>query len=304
MSMPPENGLSRRRFIAQASRAALGGSLLGLAGISEAAEPRDPYTPFRMGMQSYSLRAFGRDEMLDMVRDLGLRYLEAFGTHFPQTEETAAIAEQRVALKARGLRLTDYGVVPFGGDQAANRALFAYAKAMRIGTLSADPAPESCDQLDELVEEFDINIAIHNHGPGSRYDKIQSVLEAVADRNTRMGACIDTGHFIRSDEDPVAAIRALGRRVHSLHVKDVTAEKQFTEVGKGVLDLVGMLQALLDVEFRGVMHLEYEEHAEAPLPYIEECLAAIRKGVARVRPLRKPHPRELWPGWPSPSQDG
>jgi len=299
MRTHPGSGLSRRRFLAQASRAALGGSLVGLAGMGEAAAAKGPYAPFRMGMQSYSLRGFDRDTMLDDVRDLGLRYLEAFGTHFPLTDDAAALADQKAALKARGLRMTDYGVVPFGVDQEGNRALFVYAKTMGIATLSADPEPESFGQLDDLVEEFDINVAIHNHGPGARYDKIRSIVEAVQGHGLRIGACIDTGHFIRSDEDPVKAIRALGPRVHSLHVKDVTADKQFTEVGKGVLDTVGMLQALLDVGFKGVMHLEYEEHVEAPLPYIEECLVAMRAAIAKVRPAAQPRGRDQWPGWPS-----
>ncbi|MFQ6098448.1 MAG: sugar phosphate isomerase/epimerase family protein [Armatimonadota bacterium] len=239
-----------------------------------------PYGPFKMGVQSYSLRNFDRDKMLQAVAGMGLKYLEAFNSHFPVTQDAKTIGDYRKALDARGIELLAFGVVGFGKDAGRNRALFEYAKAMGIETLTANPTPEAMNQLESLTGEFGINIAIHNHGPGARFDKIKDAFDAVSGRSERIGVCIDTGHYIRSDEDPVHAIRVFTTRVHAMHVKDVTSDKKPTELGKGALDLKGMLQALKEIGFRGVMALEYEEHPDDPVPYMNECLAAIRKAVA------------------------
>ena len=274
------SGMTRRELL----RIGLAGAGVALTA-PDARAARNPYGPFRMGVQSYSLRHFPMPEMLQKVRDLGLKEIEAYNGHFAVTDDPARLAEYRAALKKAGVKLYAFGVEGFGKDRAANRRLFTFAKAMGIKTLSADPAPESFDQLEELVREFNINIAIHNHGPGSRYDAQESVYRAVEGRDRRIGACVDTGHFMRSNADPVEVVRRLGNRVHGVHLKDVrTVEgrKEFTEVGKGDLDTVELLRSLKAAKFKGVLALEYEEHPQDPLPYMRECLDATRAAAGKL----------------------
>jgi inosose dehydratase len=235
-----------------------------------------------MGIQSYSLRAFSLAEALEKTHQLGLRYIEIFPGQMEATTDQAKLTGYKDLLKKHDITLLSYGVVGFGKDAAANRRLFEFAKAMGIQTLTADPEPESFPNLEELVEEFKVSVAIHNHGPGSRYDKIADVEKAVTGRHPRIGACVDTGHFLRSDEDPVDAVKRLGKRVYGIHLKDVTTEKQFTEVGKGKLRTADLLRELRRLNFRDCLALEYEEHEKAPMPYIEECLAATRAAWREV----------------------
>jgi sugar phosphate isomerase/epimerase len=278
--MPASPSCSRRLLLGRAARIAV---LAPLAGpLSRAAAQDSSYGPFRVGIQSYSLRGFNLDQALEHTKALGLRYWEAYSAHVPLTADPAQVAALLEKFRAAGVALRVHGVTGFGADAAKNRQVFEAAKALGIRTLSADPTRESLDQLEKLVEEFEINIAIHNHGPGSRYDKLQSVVDAVKDRHRRIGACVDTGHTLRSGENPVRWIEQLGTRVLGVHLKDVKDARTFTVLGKGDLELVGALKALRALQFNRVMSLEYEENPQNPIAEIKECLRALQEAVGKI----------------------
>jgi len=115
---------------------------------------------------------------------------------------------------------------------------------MGIPVITADPAPESFAYLARLCQEYRIRVAIHNHGPNTRYDTIRTVEDAMRGQPDWIGACIDTAHFLRSGEDPVEAARRFGKRVHAVHLKDVKDRTRYTLLGEGDLDLVGFLRVL------------------------------------------------------------
>ena len=132
-------------------------------------------------------------------------------------------------------------------------------------------------------------IAIHNHGPGANYDKIRDVEEVVRDRHPKIGACVDTGHYLRSDEDPVDAIQRLGKRVFGVHLKDVKTlerngkrDKLFTILGQGDLKVFECLKALRALNYENCLALEYEETPENPLSDIEISLKTVREAAARL----------------------
>ena len=282
--MTEHRGLSRRRFLAAGLASASLATMMGRGPLI--ADDKSPYGQFKMGIQSYSLRHYKVDEALAKSKELGLKYWESFSSHLPLTDDTAKIAEYKMKLSDAGITLMAYGVQGFGKNTDENRKQFEFAKAMGISSISADPTPEAFDNLDKLVEEYKINIAIHNHGPGARYDKIDSVLKAIANHHERIGACVDTGHYLRSDVNPVDAIVAFGPRTYGVHLKDVKnlpeGKKQFTILGKGDLDLVGCLKQLAKLRFAGCMSLEYEENPENPIADIRECLAAVQEAVKKV----------------------
>lgn len=281
--------LSRRTFLQTLAAGAVG-TALGPYEAVFAQEGEAAYAPFRMGMQSYSLRGYKVDEALAKTQALGLTWWEGFDAHFPITDDPKILAEYKDKLRAHGIRMVTYGVVDFHNNEADARRKFEFARAMEIVTLSASPSADSFPLLNMLTKEYKINIGIHNHGPGDElYDTIQKVWNALQGQSPRIGACVDTGHYLRSNQDPVAAVRKFGRRVYGVHLKDVktgpNGEKQFTEIGKGALDTVGLLRALKASHYnsRGIVSLEYEEHADDPMPYIQECLAATRAAIEKLR---------------------
>jgi len=277
--------LTRRSFL-ESSLA--GVALAGTVGpLAWAADDTNPYGPFKMGIQSYSLRHYEADEALAKSKELGLKFWESFSKHFPVTGDAAKLAEYKKKLSEAGITLMAYGVQRFTKNTDENRKQFEFARAMGITSLSADPDPDSFDSLDKLVDEYKINIAIHNHGPDDKkYGKIEQVSAAIRNHHERIGACVDTGHFLRADEDPVKAIEAFGPRTYGVHVKDVKklpdGKKQFTIAGKGDLDLVGCLKQLARLRFAGCLSLEYEENEKNPIADIEQCLAAVRDAVKKL----------------------
>lgn len=279
--MPGRHTYSRRELLRATTLAAAGAALAPSLARGAHAQ-KSPYGPFKMGIQSYSLRGYKLEGALEHTKHLGLHYWEAFGAHVPLTTDPAQVSEILGKLKACDVRLIAHGVTGFGADKAANRRVFEAAKALGVETISADPTAESLDQLEELVAEFKINIAIHNHGPNSRYDKLAQVVHAVHGRHERIGACADLGHFLRSSENPVNVIETLGKRVHGVHLKDVKDAKTFTILGRGDMDLVGVLKALKKLKFDGVLALEYEENPQNPIADIQECLAAVRAAVEKI----------------------
>lgn len=275
----PAAPISRRCLLGAAGLATCGGLLrLTEAG---AAEPR-----FNLGIQMYSLRGYPVDAALAHARDLGFRFVEFYGGMFPTSATPEAIAAMQRKLAELGLKISAHGVNGFGKDAAANRTVFEFAKAAGIRTITADPTPEAFASLDELVKEFDIRIAIHNHGPKHRYNKVVDVLRAVEKHDERIGACADLGHFIRSGEQPTEVIRALKGRLYGIHLKDFKEMQEKTQgviLGRGHLDVPAVFAALEQVGFPadGALSLEYEENPKNPLADIRECLAVANAALAK-----------------------
>lgn len=243
---------------------------------------QDEYAPFHMGFQSYSLREhklppdFGRQ-----ARQLQLSYVELYNGHLPTTATPEQVDTIRQGLLQMGLTVNAFGVEEFSADREKNRALFEFGRNLGVSVLTANPTRDAFDSLEELVAEFDIGIAIHNHGPeDDRWRVPEWIMESVKDRDSRIGACIDVGHFIRADVDPVQAIELLGKRVLAVHLKDFDDQEKDVVLGEGRLDLEATLAALKKLGFVGPLSLEFE--GENPVPNMLECLKRIREALQKI----------------------
>lgn len=275
--------INRRRFL-QTSGALAAAATLGVRRARAAAAD---FAGMPMGMQTYTFRGFDPLQALDETQKLGLNYVEMFEAHFSSRSSDADIEKMLAEAKKRKIKIAAHGVNPMTKDHEANRRYFEFAKKAGIRNISADPTEDSFDSLDKLVAEFDIRIAIHNHGPGARYDKVDDVLKAIKGHDPRIGACADLGHYIRSAEDPVRAIRLFKGRLYGVHLKDFAEQKNETHgviLGEGHLDITGVFKALKEVDFPadGALSLEYEEHPENPLTDVQACLEAARAGAAKA----------------------
>ena len=269
--------LSRRSFVAASALAAA-----SLPGRSRAAADGGE---LNLGIQMYSLRGYPVDEALGHVKDLGLKVIEFYPGMFPVTDDKTAIDAMKKKVTDLGLTMSAYGVNRFTKDAAANRKLFAFAKAAGIPILGADPDPDSFASLDDLVKEFDIRIAIHNHGPTHRYNKVIDVLDAIEKHDRRIGACADLGHYLRSGEQPTEVIRLLAGRLYGIHLKDFAEMQDKTRgviLGQGHIDVPAVFAALEQAKFPadGALSIEYEEHPKNPLAEIRACIEAARAALA------------------------
>jgi len=258
----------------------IGGLGCGGAEQGSTAEPLG----WRLGAQAYTFRKFTFFEAVDKVASLGLKYIEAYPGQRISSDSEATISHTlddqlrrkvQDKLDAAGVRLVCYGVTG-GKDEADWRALFEFAKAMGIETITAEPAAGQMDLVEKLCDEFNINVAIHNHpkAPHSRYWNPETVLEAVQGRSRRLGACADTGHWIRSGLDPIECLRKLEGRIISLHFKDLnekSPEAHDVPWGTGVANVYGLLAELKRQNFQGVFSVEYEYNWDNSVPEIRQC---------------------------------
>jgi inosose dehydratase len=277
--------LSRRRFLALSTAAAA--ASMSQLRVLRAANENDAWGGFPVGVQSYSLRNFKLPEAIRHLQGMGVRYVEFAGTHLAPTASDAEIAETLKLLESAGLKVSAHGVNRFTSDHDANRKLFEFAKKVGARTITADPNPDSFDSLDKLVAEYDIRIAIHNHGPTHRYNKVESVASAIRNHDKRIGACVDCGHYLRSGEDPVKCVLTLADRVYGVHMKDEaemnTPKSANVVIGKGHLDVVALFKALRQVKFpaNGALSLEYEANPDNPIDDMKACLAVAKEAIAK-----------------------
>jgi sugar phosphate isomerase/epimerase len=277
---------SRRQFISHVASTAAAAALVPTCPVLRkvCAAVAVPATQLKLGIQLYSLRGFPVDQALQHAKELGFEQVELFSGMLPLDASADQLAAMKQRVAKLGMSLSAHGVNAFGKDAAANRKTFEFAKALGIRNITADPDPESFESLNDLVQEFDIRIAIHNHGPRHRYNKAVDVLQAIEGRDERIGACADLGHYIRSGEQPTDVIRMLKGRLYGIHLKDFAEMKADTKgvvLGRGHLNVPAVFAALLKVGFPddGAMSLEYEENPQDPIADIRECVAVAKKAL-------------------------
>jgi len=283
--------LSRRRFLALSTAAAAGATWFDASQVLNAAalaDAKDPWGGFPVGVQSYSLRNYKLPEAIRHLQGMGVHYIEFSAGHLPPTTPDDQVAETLKLCAAAELKPSAHGVSAFSKDHEKNRKIFEFAKKIGVRNISANPQPdaETFASLDKLVAEFDLRIAIHNHGPGALYDKLESVVNIIKGHDKRIGACVDCGHFISSGEDPVKCVLALSDRVYGVHMKDhaESGKKSGNVVlGKGHLDVVGLFKALRQIKFPadGALSLEYEANPMNPIDDMKACLEIAKDAIAK-----------------------
>src|SRR5258706_12439436 len=129
---------------------------------------QEAYGGFKMGLQTYTLRAFDFEQTLAHLKDLGVHYAEFFGKQLPVTDDKAKIDAAKDKLKAAGIQILSWGVQGFTKDAEKNRKAFEFAKAMGFPVYSAAPSADSFESLAALTKEYGVKIGIHNHGPDDK----------------------------------------------------------------------------------------------------------------------------------------
>jgi sugar phosphate isomerase/epimerase len=238
-------------------------------------------------MCSYTFRKFDRAQLIAFMKELELTTinLKDAKDHLPST---SAAAEQQALddYKAAGITPTAVGTVYFGKDEDADiRAKFEYAKRAGVRVIVAgDPEPATLPRLERFVKEYDIAIAVHNHGPEDKIWKSPlDVLKAVKGMDVRMGCCVDVGHTMRTGVNVVDAIRAVGPRLHDVHMKDLAkADDKASQVavGRGLMPVREIFQTLAKMRYPGHVDLEYEIHGDDPMPGVIESMAYMRGVLA------------------------
>jgi len=231
---------------------------------------------WKLAIQAWTNNRATLFETIELAERLDLHYVEAYPGQRLSPDFEGAMGpdmteEQVEALLEKAeecdVEIPAFGVTGIPGDDEGARKLFEWAKRIGIETLTTEPGEDQIPTLDELAEEYEIGIAIHNHPKPSHYWDAATVLAAVGDASERVGACADTGHWVRSELDPVECLKQLEGRIISLHFKDLnarTGDMHDVPWGTGESDAAGQLAELKRQGFEGVFSMEYEHQWDEP----------------------------------------
>jgi sugar phosphate isomerase/epimerase len=248
-------------------------------------QKEDASQDFKLGVASYTFRKLSVDDTIKAMRRLNLHYISIKDFHLSldsTTEQRKALTQK---LKDAGISPLSCGNITMQNDEKDVRRAFEYAKDCGIPTIVCSPHPDSIPLLDKMVKEYNIKLAIHNHGPeDKRFPSPYDVMKAVSKYDSRIGLCIDVGHTARAKVDPAEAIVKCKDRLYDLHFKDITTTEpngKTIEAGRGVLDLPSVVKALQKIKYPYLVSVEYEEQENDPLPSVAETVGYFHGLLAR-----------------------
>ena len=240
---------------------------------------------FGLGLASYTLREFSLEQTIDMTKRLGLERIVLKSMHLPLESPEPDITAAAQKVRAAGLDLYGCGVVYMTSEAEVEQG-FRYARAAGMRMIIGAPNPELLGLVERKAKEFDIKVAIHNHGPEDKlYPTPASVYEKTANLDPRIGLCVDIGHTMRAGVDPSEAALKCASRVLDFHVKDVTSatrDGQTVEMGRGVIDLPKFVRTVVKLDFAGTLAFEFEKDEKDPLPGLAESVGYLRGLLASL----------------------
>jgi len=276
---------SRRRLLASAASAAAWAAVRPAAvNLAAFAGTRAP--ALTLGVASYSMRKFPLDRALEMAKTLGVTHMTFKDVHVPRTDPPEVTRALRAKIEAAGITIMGVGTITMPNNPVQIEKEFIYARNAGSSLIYADPEPAALDTIERLVKQYDIRVAIHNHGPeDKRWPRPQDAYAAIRSRDRRLGLCVDIGHTTRTGTDPVQACRECGDRLYDMHVKDLasaSAKESQVAVGRGIIDFPALFRTLIAIRYQGQVGLEYEIEPDNPLPGMIESMAYMRGVLAAV----------------------
>jgi sugar phosphate isomerase/epimerase len=274
---------SRRRFLGAAAGIA-GLSAIGVENASAVIEPEPG--GIKLGVATYSLRSFDRPTAIEMLKKLKVKYISIKDVHLKIGEPAAATKAGRAEFDAAGFTVVSGGNVDMtkGTSVETLRPQFEYAKAAGLPMMVCAPTKENIKYVEALVKEYNIRIAIHNHGPEDKhFPTPQSVLEVVRTLDKRCGLCMDIGHTSRTGANIVAMAAEAGDRLFDMHWKDLSdpmAKDSQCDVGDGKLPIPALVKQLRKMGYQGGFNLEYEINAKDPLLGMQRSFSYMRGVIA------------------------
>jgi inosose dehydratase len=282
---------NRREFIRTAGAGILAAGvapsvILPSAAESEAGKQERKPDIFSIGMAGYSFYNLPFEKGVEIMKRVNVLNMSLKDNYLPLTSDKAKIEEVMGRFKAAGINIYTAGVITMEKAEDIDRA-FAYASAAGLKMIVGQPAPDILKLVEEKVKQYDIRIAMHNHGPDTKnFPTADVIWEKIKDMDSRMGICLDIGHTTRAGRNPVADLQKYAVRIFDIHIKDVTAatkEGKTIEMGRGIIDIPGFVKALRKVKYTGMCSLEFEKDMNDPLGGIAESIGYFKGVCAAVR---------------------
>ena len=271
--------LSRKDFLKTIGLGSMTAISPGMLTNPHAKDGRAQAGDLKIGVASYSLRKLNLDQTIKALTRFSVTHVCLKSMHMPLDSSDEEIRRISAKVRDAGLNLYGAGVIYMKTKEEVLNA-FRYAKAADLDVIVGVPNHELLPLANEQVQEYDIKLAIHNHGPGDKlYPTAQSIYDRIQDFDNRVGMCLDIGHEIRIGLNAHESARKYADRIYDVHLKDVNVaapEGHNIEMGHGVIDIPGFLKVLMEINYQGVVGIEYEKDGDDPLPGLAESLGYIR----------------------------
>ncbi len=279
---------SRRNLLQGLGALAAAAAAATPAAGAPAATAGDSAVGFKLGVASYSFRAFQRRTAISLTKKLGIPYINIKDFHLPMTLSPDELRAASAEFTKAGLTILGGGTVDFKKDDEADfKMKFEYARNAGMPLIVAAPSAETLPKLEKYVKQYNIKLAVHNHGTEDNiFPNPQAVLKLVKDMDPRVGCCVDIGHTVRTGVDIVETIREVGPRLLDMHTKDL---KDFSSrdsqviVGDGKIDIAGLFKQLVKMNYQGGVMLEYEIDEDNPMPGMMRSFSYMRGIIAGLK---------------------
>jgi sugar phosphate isomerase/epimerase len=254
---------------------------------------------FFIGCQAYTFNHFTVFEAIEKTAEVGGKVIEFYPGQKLSREQPdmkwdhnappEIIQKVKDKLQEHKIQAVNYGVVAVPKDEAEARKLFEFAKTMGLRAITTESV-DAIDMIEKMVKEYDVMVGFHDHprqpkNPEYKMWDPNYILSVVKDRDSRIGSCADTGHWVRSNLKPVDCLRILKGRIISSHLKDLNEMgpgAHDVPYGTGVSDIPAILQELKNQGFKGNISIEYEYHWENSSPEVGQCIGFVR-GVGTAK---------------------
>ncbi|MES2328635.1 MAG: sugar phosphate isomerase/epimerase [Bacteroidota bacterium] len=276
---------SRRSFLQNTALGLAGSVTLPLLGRSAASQPESAtekaVSPLSVGVAGYTFAKFDLEKSITMMKKIGVYNLSVKEIHLPLNSSQEAINAAMAKFKEAGINVYTVGVIYMKTKEAVDQA-FSYAKKCGVPMIVGAPSYDVLDYAEEKVKEYNIKLAIHNHGPeDALYPGPKDVYDRIKNKDARMGLCIDIGHATRAGVAVDQAVKEYKARLFDLHIKDVSLaakDGKAIEIGRGAIDFRALVKALQKIKYQGVCSIEFEKDMGDPLVGIAESIGYF-KGV-------------------------
>lgn len=238
-----------------------------------------------VGIQTWTLRNMDFDDVVKFCKAHGIENVQAFSRHVDPLGSEEETLKKKKILEENGLKLYTIGVTGTSLDQDKNRRIFEFAKTMGIKLIVVEPGDfRILDLLEELVKEYDIKIAIHNHGIHSIYGNPEVVWRLIKDRDPRVGVCLDVGWITSARLDAAKIFKKYDGRVFDIHFKDKKVQSTENgdvatpaEIGKGDANYKGLFEALREANWSGVMAIETDNNLSNPNDFVAGAIKVFNE---------------------------
>jgi inosose dehydratase len=279
---------TRRHFLKLAGTGVLAAGVTSVFGMpveqkSKPGKTKKAEDLFGIGIAGYTFYQVPVERAMEIIKKVGVSNFSLKDVYMPMNSNQENITSVMTKFKDAGINVYTLGVIYMKSQQAVDQA-FEYARMAGVKMIVGAPDYNLIPYVEKKVKEYDIRIAIHNHGPDNPlFPNATDIWNHIKDLDSRMGICLDIGHTTRDGQDPSVDLERYAKRIFDVHIKDVTKAAKdgaTVEMGRGVIDIPKLVTVLRKIKFSGICSLEFEKDMKDPIAGIAESIGYFKGVIA------------------------